>query len=378
MRLSRVLFPGVLLAAASLASGQSVISVHSGLINYFEGAVFVDDQPLQNKFGTFTNIKEGSTLRTEQGRAEILLNPDIFLRLDQNSAIRMASVALSDTRVEFLKGSAILDSTEAQPGVSPVLLYWACEVRFSKPGVYRFDSEPAPLLEVYTGEAQVKHDSGSSAIGSDKEFFFLAATETEKYGDGNFDGFYDWAKNRSDLIAADNQTVAQSMGDLGSGNPGADNGPGFPLGPGLDPNAPIYAGGGSPPVYGYGSPIYGSMAGPFWSGPLNPYGLFGMSPYPNGFWLVVPQYRHVHSRFPDRPVSSRWPDRPVGSHWTPSRIAIPPVHTGVPGYAPYRSTYMPAGVRRYGPVPPAPSRPVSVMPHVSAKPMMAPHPIGHR
>lgn len=369
MRFSRLLFPGVLLAAASLTSGQSVISVHSGLINYFEGAVFVDDQPLQNKFGTFTNIKEGSTLRTEQGRAEILLNPGIFLRLDQNSSIRMVSVALSDTRVEFQNGSAILDSTEAQPGVSPVVLYWGCEVRFPKPGVYRFDSEPAPLLEVYSGEAQVKHDEDSSVIGTDKQFFFLAATETEKYGDGNFDAFYDWAKNRSGLIAADNQTVAKSMGDLGNGDPGGmDNGQGFPLGPGLDPNAPIYGGGGSLPGYSYGSPSYGSMAGPFWSGPLNPYGPLGMSPYPYGVWLIVPGYRRVHSN---------WPERPISSHWTPSHIVIPPTHAGIPNYAPYRSTYMPAGVRRYGPAPSTLSHPVTVTPHVSAGTMMA-HPIGHR
>jgi hypothetical protein len=368
MRSSRVLLPGALLLLASLAPGQSVISVHSGLINYFEGDVFVDDQPLQNKFGTFTNIKEGSTLRTDQGRAEILLTPGVFLRLDNDTAVRMVSVALSDTRVEFLKGSVILDSTEAQGGNSPVLLYWASEVRFSKPGVYRFDSEPAPLLEVYSGEAQVKHDDGVSVIGTDKEFFFLAGTETAKYGDGNFDGFYDWAKNRSDLIAADNQS-AQNMTDPGS----MDNGQNFPLGPGvnpggLDPNAPVYS---SPvPGYGLGGPIYGSTADLFFAGsPLNPYGPFGIGPYPFGIWVVVPRYRRVHSS---------WPERPTSSHWTPSRIAIPPVHAGIPVYTPYRSTYASGiGVRRYTPVTPAATRPVSPAPHVTVRPMVV-HPIGHR
>lgn len=373
MRSSRVLLPGAVLLLASLVPGQSVISVHSGLINYFEGDVFVDNQPLQNKFGTFTSIKEGSTLRTEQGRAEILLTPGVFLRLDENSAIKMTSVALSDTRVEFVKGSAILDSTEAQPGNSPAVLYWACEVRFSKPGVYRFDSEPAPLLEVYSGEAQVKHDNGSSVVGTDKEFFFMAATETDKYGDGNFDSFYDWAKNRSDLITADNQS-AKNTGDPGN----MDNGQGFPLGPGLnpgglnpgglDPNAPVYSG---VPGYGLGTPIYGSTADLFFGGgPFNPYGPFGIGPYPSAIWLVVPRYRRVHSS---------WPKRPVSSHWAPNRIAIPPVHAGIPRYTPYRSIYTSGVVvRRYVPATPAPSRPATVMPHMSARPMMAPHPTGHR
>lgn len=377
MRSSRVLFPGVLLLLGTLAPGQSVISVHSGLINYFEGAVFLNDQPLHDKFGTFSNIKEGSTLRTEQGRAEILLTPGVFLRLDQNSAIRMVSVALSDTRVEFLKGSAILDSTEAQPGNSPVILYWASEVRFSKPGVYRFDSEPAPLLEVYSGEAQVKHDNGSSSIGTDKEFFFLAATETDKYGDGNFDSFYDWAKNRSDTIAADNQS-AQNMSDPGD----LSNGQTFPLGPGvgpggLDPNAPVYSG--PVPTYGLGSPIYGSTADLFFGNGLpNPYGPFGMSPYPYGIFVIVPRYRRVHSHWPDRPISSHW--TPAHTGVPPIRAGIPPVRTGIPNYTPrYRSMYATGpAVRRYISARPAPSRSVGVTPRVSARPMMMPHSVGHR
>jgi hypothetical protein len=370
MRSSRVLFPGVLLLLTSLASGQSVISVHSGLINYFEGAVFVDDHPLQEKAGTFQNIKEGSTLRTEQGRAEILLIPGVFLRLDQNSAIRMVSVALTNTRLEFLKGSAILDSTEAQPGNSPVVLYWACEVRFPKQGVYRLDSEPAPLLEVYSGEAEVKHDTGSSVIGTSKEFFFLAATETDKYGDGNFDAFYNWAKDRSDRIAADNQSVAQSMGDPGS----MDNGQNFPLGPGLDPGAPPVSGG-SMPTYGLGGPIYGSTADLlFGNGILNPYGPFGMSPYPYGVLWVIPRYRYPRAH-------SRWPERPTSSHWVPNHAGIARVHAGIPAYrsyTPYRPAYVPGAITRpYVAATPA-ARPVRApMPHVIPRPMVA-HPVGRR
>jgi hypothetical protein len=387
MRCSRVLFPIAISAWACFASGQSVISVHSGLLNYFDGEVFVDDQPIHDKFGTFPNVKEGSTLRTGQGRAEILLTPGVFLRLDQDSSIRMVTVALSDTRIELLKGSAIFDSTGSQLGNSPVILYWACEVRFTKPGVYRFDAEPAPLLEVYGGEAEVKHDGDSSLIGSEDEFFFLAATKTNRYGEGNFDSFYDWAKNRSDLIAADNQSAAQSMADPAD----ASNGPNLPLGPGLDPGA-VY-GAPAPSYGGLGVPVYGgSFGGMFGFGgyPLYPYGPYGLGPSIGVIW-VVPRYWYprVHSHWPDRPappsrvtpVNSAFP--PVRAGLPPSRVGVPPYHSGVPTYRPYNSYRPPAFpsstvTRRFAPTSSAPSRPAAVAaPRITVRPFAA-RPIGHR
>jgi len=373
MRSSRVLFPAAISILACLpTAGQSVISVRSGLVNFFEGSVFLDSQPLQDKFGTFPSIKEGSTLRTEQGRAEILLTPGVFLRLDQNSAIRMVSVALTDTRVEFLKGSAILDSMDAQPGNSPVLVYWASEVRFPKPGVYRFDSEPAPLLEVYSGEAEVKHDEKTSPIDSSSEFFFLAGTETNKYGEGNFDAFYDWAKDRSDVITADNRSAAQSAADPGD----VDNGLNLPIGPGTapDPSMPTYGGGG-----GWTGPIYGgsSMAAPFWNNslyPFSPFGPYGLNPYPYGILVVFPRYRYQR-------VHSRWPDSPHSNHWAPRTAAVAPVRTVIPTYQRYRPpTFISRPIpRSYSPPRPAVSRPSGVaMPRVGIRGGFGARPIGHR
>lgn len=371
MRFSRVLFPAAISILACLpASGQSVISVHSGLVNFFEGSVFLDDQPLQDKFGTFPSIKEGSTFRTGDGRAEILLTPGVFLRVDQNSAIRMANAALTDTRVEFLKGSAILDSTGAQPGNSPVLLYWASEVRFPKPGVYRFDSEPAPLLEVYSGEAEVKYDGKTSAIDSSNEFFFMAGTETARYGDGNFDAFYDWAKDRGDVITADNRSAAQNSADPGD----IDNGMNLPIGPGPGPDP-------STPVYG-GGPVYGGSPGPFGNGslyPFSPFAPYGFDPYspygPYGILVVIPRYRY------SRVHSSRWPDKPHSNHWAPSTTAIPPIRTRLPGYQAYRPpAFVPRPApRSYIPPRPAISRPSTVTaPRVGIRGGFGARPIGHR
>src|SRR5579862_7611757 len=86
---------------------QSVISVRSGLINFSEGAVFVDNQPVVNKFGRYASLKDGSDLLTQDGRVELLLTPSAYLRVGQNSGVRLISGDLSGTQVELLSGSAI-------------------------------------------------------------------------------------------------------------------------------------------------------------------------------------------------------------------------------------------------------------------------------
>ena len=65
------------------ASAQSVISTHSGVIYFSEGAVYVGDQPLERYPGKFPSVPQGAELRTADGRAEVLLTPGVFLRMGE-------------------------------------------------------------------------------------------------------------------------------------------------------------------------------------------------------------------------------------------------------------------------------------------------------
>src|SRR3981081_4421634 len=136
---------------ADVASG---VPPPSGVVHFFEGAVYLGDQPLQPHLGRFPTMAKGAELRTEQGRAEVLLTPAVFLRMSERSAIRMVANNLTDTRVELLAGSAILDCEELSSGTSVTLIYRDWNVHFLQKGMYRIDSEP-PRLWVRQGEAEV-------------------------------------------------------------------------------------------------------------------------------------------------------------------------------------------------------------------------------
>jgi hypothetical protein len=71
-----------------------------GTLNYVEGSASLDGQALNNKSVGNIELKAGQELTTGTGKAEILLTPGIFLRVDSNSAVKMISPDLAQTQVE--------------------------------------------------------------------------------------------------------------------------------------------------------------------------------------------------------------------------------------------------------------------------------------
>jgi hypothetical protein len=284
MRLRALAFVAVV-GALPHASGQSVISTRAGLINYSEGLVFVDGHTLTRKFGAFERLKNGSTLVTDSGRAEVLLTPNTYLRIGEKSSIRMVSDDLSDPRAEILAGSAALDSESASPGSSVQLTFRDSTIRFLKPGRYRIDADP-PQLRVFAGEAEVaKKDSSPVTLESSQLMPLDGAPVVKRFTEGS-DGLLDiWSDERHSLIASN---LSQPIYD-----PLVDSGPDASA----DYLSSLGAYGGYIPMAGlptvggyYGYNAYG----------YNPYGLsaYGYNPYSYSFLqpygvIIRPSYSRV-------------------------------------------------------------------------------------
>ncbi len=209
-------FVALAFAVGFPASGQSVVSTHSGVIYFFVGSVFLGDQRLEQKFGRFPDIGEGRELRTTLGRAEILLTPGVLLRLDENSSIRMLSSRFSDTQVELLSGSAILEVTETVPDTAVKLIYQNWQMRVPQKGVCRIDTEP-PQIHAYKGEVEVEvatDDKTETVAVREGEVLPLAAVLVAEPSTniGN-DDFKYWAMSRSQAISADNTIAAGIVDD---------------------------------------------------------------------------------------------------------------------------------------------------------------------
>jgi hypothetical protein len=259
-----------------LLHAQSVISVRSGLINYSEGAVFADNQPVVNKLGRYASLKDGSDLMTQDGRVEVLLTPNAYLRIGQNSGVRLISGDLSATKVALLNGSAILDSGNALAGDPITLVVRNAEIKVEEPSRLRIDADP-PQLKVFKGKAEVLRDSGPLRVQADQIYPLDGSSVVQRMAGGADDMLDIWSQQRNRLIYF-NLSSAQSIGDP-QNDPGlSDTGPLYADGSG------VYAGGIS------GWPGYVPMAtippmGNLYFNPLLGYSYYGLyMPYPLGFY----------------------------------------------------------------------------------------------
>lgn len=196
--------------AAGSAFAQYVISAHSGVVQLVEGRAYLNDTVLEGKFGQFPDIKDNQEFRTEEGRAEILLTPGVFLRIGANSAIKMLSTRLTDTQVEILRGSAIVECEEIPKDNAITLVHNGDSMLLVKHGLYRIDSDPA-RFKVYEGEAIVKAESGQLTLRSGKETSLGDALMATSFDKNDTDALYNWSSRRAGYVAQANASSATAM-----------------------------------------------------------------------------------------------------------------------------------------------------------------------
>ncbi len=201
--------------SAGAAFGQNAISAKAGMVNVADGDVYLVDakggepRKLEPKPAEFIDIKEGQTLRTEDGRSEVLLTPGSFLRMADNSSFKMFSNRLTDVRLEVLSGTAMIEVTEMVDGNQITVLDKDSTVTISKGGLYRFDADPA-RVRVYLGEAVVEYGGQKVTLKGGKELVAAAGGWTQgRFDAKETDPLYRWSKRRSGYIAMANVSAAR-------------------------------------------------------------------------------------------------------------------------------------------------------------------------
>jgi hypothetical protein len=162
-------------------------------------------------------MRMGSELRTEEGRAEVLLAPGVFMRLGENGAVRLVSEEIMDTRVEFLAGAVIVETADmAKDQTLTFFLNGATLVLLDK-GLYRLDAAP-PEISVYDGEARVTFGGQTQILKRGRRLRLDGAAVAEKFDTKTGDDLLWWARRRDEYLAVANVSAAmaaQPSGYLG-------------------------------------------------------------------------------------------------------------------------------------------------------------------
>ncbi len=197
---------------------QTIISVRAGLLNHTEGCVLLDGKHIEAKLSRLKHLVPGQHLQTEDGHAEIMLGPEIFMRLGFESEAEMVSTDLASPQVRLGAGSAVIDANGLTDQNPVSVLVGNVELRLVKKGLYRVDmpSEGQPIFAVRNGQAIVVKENQKKAI-PEKHLVELGGNArnlvARRIEDSRKDALDDWNHERASTIADLNGELLRKLLD---------------------------------------------------------------------------------------------------------------------------------------------------------------------
>lgn len=189
-----------------------------GTVNYVEGQAWIGSTPLTAESVRSMELARGETLTTKTGKVELLLTPGVFLRVDDNSSVRMVSPDLANIDVSVETGRASVEVLNIMKANDIRLDLNAVSTRLLDDGLYEFDANRGQVL-VFQGKAEV-YDAGQTLKLKGGRMATLAAGplmarkfDTRKYEDN----LYRWASLRSGYLAQASVDAARAHAGAGPG-----------------------------------------------------------------------------------------------------------------------------------------------------------------
>lgn len=194
-----------------------------GTVNYIEGAAYLQGKQLNPHDVGSLEMAPGQVLRTGAGKTEILLNPGVYLRVDDHSAVKMISPDITPTQVELDRGRAAVEVDQIFPQNDLEVTDGGVTTHLAKTGYYEFDAN-RPTALVFKGEAVV--DEGDGRYRTLKAHHEMALVEGARAKPFSFneqdaeDGLYRWSSLRSQYLAEANYQIAGGYAGVAGFYPG--------------------------------------------------------------------------------------------------------------------------------------------------------------
>ena len=195
-----------------------------GTLNYVEGQASIGNQALDAKSVGQAGLQEGQVLATGHGKAEVLLTPGVYLRLGDNSSVKMVSTSLTNTQVRVEQGEAMLEVDRIYKENYIHVNQAGADTRIEKTGLYDFNSAKN-VIRVFDGKAIVAANDHTTTVkgGHEVNVSDNAKLKSEGFNKNevrNGDDLYRWSSLRSEYLSEANVDAARVYyvnGGLGPG-----------------------------------------------------------------------------------------------------------------------------------------------------------------
>src|SRR3981081_3954031 len=242
------------------AFGQNANPVSPGTLNYIEGQASIEGRALSSQSVGNTTLQAGQVLATANGRAEILLNPRIFLRLGDDSTVQMVSTDLTHAEIRLDQGHANVEADQIYPQNTILIDLKNGQTQLLKNGLYAFDAGNS-TVRVFDGKAAVY--TGANLQANVKPIDVKGGHQLVLNGDlvkpqgfnkdqAKADPLYKWSSLRSNYLGQANLNLAEEYAGYSGFYPGW-YWAGGPYGYTWLPGDGLFW---SPFGYGFSSPFY--------------------------------------------------------------------------------------------------------------------------
>jgi hypothetical protein len=243
---------------------QSANQARPGTLNYVEGQASIQGRQVSQKSVGRAELQPGQYLSTANGKVEILLTPGVFLRLGNNSTVKMVTPDLTHTEVLLERGRAEVEADQLYSQNRILIDQKGGQTQIVKNGLYEFDADNNTVrtfdgkAAVYPGDNLQSNVKPVEVKGGRQLAMTGEPVKPQKFNkDRSEDDLYRWSSLRSQYLGEANVDLAAEYAGYG----------------------PAYGYGGFAPGWGWDSALYGYTwlpgAGPFFS----PFGYGFYSPY---------------------------------------------------------------------------------------------------
>ncbi len=209
-RSARILAGLVVAAMYAMPQGYT-ISARPGVVNYVEGNAYLNGSQISAKALKATFLSANDTLSTDAGKAEVLLTPGVFLRIGDNSEIRMISPSLTNTQLAVIRGEAMLEAAGLVKDNNIQIIDHGASITIEKNGLYRFTGDNPPAAAVLEGKAEVYFGDQKIDLGKGHEAILDQRLKAEKFDTKREDDLYAWSNVRSEYDAAASYQTAKNV-----------------------------------------------------------------------------------------------------------------------------------------------------------------------
>jgi hypothetical protein len=175
---------------------QQVISARAGLINYAEGVVYLDAERLRFPEDLFREVPRGKRVHTGLGKIEIQLGPGASLWMNEGGTLRIEDSSLTDTRLQFERGSIVVEVFEKLQDGKISIHYGDAAIELKEAGSYRLDSGRSQF-RVYGGKAELRQSGRKVTVKQGRAADLANGLKTSRFDAEQTDSLQVWAAQRS-------------------------------------------------------------------------------------------------------------------------------------------------------------------------------------